>query len=71
MLEYEKTCIKTLPKIIPKVERDDSDLEKISKRYVISITGDNYFSDDHCFFEKVIEYIYGKNIWEWINKHDK
>ena len=54
----------------PKILTDISlyNLKKLAESYLNSVeAGQTREDDEHWFYEEVLETLYGKNIWKWIN----
>jgi len=50
---------------------DLKDLRDVCIEYIDFIDGDDYHEDNdyaHYIFEAALETVYGKNVWNWINK---
>ena len=56
---------------IPLPEPDFSPLIEMAKSHINEISNEGFADEnsDHWFYEAVMECVYGKNVWEWINKN--
>lgn len=55
------------PKLLQ--EMDFKELIEMCKDFLNQIEKENYYSEEleHYIFEKAIESVFGKNVWEYIN----
>lgn len=58
---------------IPLVNPDFSPLIEMAKNHIDTIAGDGFEDEnsDHWFYEAVMECVYGKKVWVWINKNSR
>jgi hypothetical protein len=74
IFDYEE---ETLTRPEPRDDLDDEFIEKVLKgcdgteEYMDQIEEDGrtHRDMDHFIFERVMEYVYGDNVWDWINEN--
>lgn len=62
--------LESIPAPLPESERDYSGLERVVKDLIEEAATDHFIDEDteHYVYEEAIMAIYGKNIFNWINK---
>ena len=64
----EKKKIQAIPKPLENIGWGS--LVESLDSYLIELSKGNYDSDDeHYIYERVLETVYGKDIWNFVNKH--
>ena len=59
---------KPLP--LPMIDQDFTQVIKLCESYINDLDKDGWVDEDmdHYIFEAAMEAVYGKSVWEWINK---